>query len=169
MGTGASEEEAKRDLCRAVADRKIRVRVRIAASNDRRGPLFSSGNVDVPGHLTLSDLDWVQSRPLKKWSIGPRPGEHYAWIEGWKDRPLDLIQLSTADVIEVLCGGQGSATIRPETSTMEVSRSDAGERKRGPRPKKLEKVKQAMRDEIRQGRQTSDELRRMLEKHLAGC
>jgi hypothetical protein len=99
MATGVSEDEAKTDLCRAVADRKIGVRVRIATS----GKLFTGGNVSVPPHLTPGDLDWVQSRPLVKWPTGPRPGEHYSWPEGWENRPLDLIELSTADVVEILC------------------------------------------------------------------
>jgi hypothetical protein len=124
MDAGASEEEAKRDLCGAVADQTIRVRVRIAESDDRRGQLFSDGNVGVPGQLRPSDLDWVQSRPFAKWSIGPRPGEHYSWIEGWKDRALDLIELSTADVIEILCssgdGKTSSGTARDETAAIKA-------------------------------------------------
>ena len=102
MAMGAGEGEAKTDLCRAVADRKIDVRVRIAGT----GKVFSDGNVGVPPHLSAGDLDWVKSRPLAQWSIGPRLGEHYAWLEGWKNHPLDLIELSTADVIEVLGGGE---------------------------------------------------------------
>jgi len=105
MATGASEDEAKIDLCRAVADRKIDVRVRIAASDDR---CFSNGNVRVPTHLSPGDLDWVQSRPLAQWSIGPKLVEHYTWFENWKVRPLDLIELSTADVMNVLCGDDGA-------------------------------------------------------------
>jgi hypothetical protein len=106
IATGVSEDEAKMDLCRAVADRKIDVRVKISASDyGMRGQVFSDGNVDVPPHLRPSDLDWAQSRPLAEWPIGPRPGEHYAWIGGWKNRPLDLIELWTADVIDILCDG----------------------------------------------------------------
>lgn len=45
MAAGASEDESKLDLCRAVADGKIRVRVRIAGSGNR---VFSGGNVRVP-------------------------------------------------------------------------------------------------------------------------
>jgi hypothetical protein len=99
MATGVSEDEAKTDLCRAVADRKIDVRVRIAAS-DRT---FSDGNVGVPAHLEPRDFDWVQSRPLKPWSIGPKRGEHYEW--DWENRPLDLIELLKADVTKILCTG----------------------------------------------------------------
>jgi hypothetical protein len=167
IATGASEDEAKLDLCGAVADQKIRVRVRIAASDYKRSQVFSGGNVEVPPHLAPGDFDWVLSHPFAQWRIGPKPGQHYAWIEGWKHRPLDLIELSTADVIEILCSNR-SATVRRETSTIELSCSDAGERKRGRRPRKLEKAKQAMCDDIRSGRQTVDGLNQMLEKQLAG-
>jgi hypothetical protein len=122
--TGVSESEAKTDLCRTMADRKIDVRVRIAPTDyGMRGQVFSDGNVDVPPHLKPGDLDWVQSRPFGQWPIGPKPGEHYSWISGWKNRPLDLIEVSTADVIAILCGGAGtndisSATARTETAAI---------------------------------------------------
>ena len=99
VATGVSEDEAKTDLCRAMADRKIDVRVTIAAT----GQVFWDGNIGVPPHLKPSDLDWVHSRPLTQWPIGPRPGEHYTW--NWRDRPIDLIELSTSDVSRILCGG----------------------------------------------------------------
>jgi hypothetical protein len=119
MATGVCEEEAKADLCRAVADRKIDVRVRIATSDyDMPNQVFSDGNVGVPSHLRPEDLDWTHSRPFAKWPIGPKLGQHYAWITRWKDRPLDLIELSTVDVVEILCSGadgkKSSATARHE-------------------------------------------------------
>jgi hypothetical protein len=107
MARGVAEPEAKAHLCRALADRKIDVRVRVAKTATRysmRGRVFSNGNVSVPPYLGANDLDWVGSRPLAQWSIGPRPGD-YAWLDPWQNQPLDLIELSTADVIGVLCGG----------------------------------------------------------------
>jgi len=99
IAPGVAEDEAKTDVCRAMADGKIAVRVRVATSNHGTGGgVYSGGNVGVPPHLGPSDLDWVQSRPLKPWSIGPMPGQHYVWTDGWQDRPIDLIELSTADV-----------------------------------------------------------------------
>jgi hypothetical protein len=124
MATGIDEDEAKADLCRAVADRKIVVRVRTASDYGMRGQVFSDGNVGVPAHLRPGDLDWVQSRPGRaQWSIGPKLGEHYSWISGWENRPLDLIEVSTADVIAILCGGAGandrsSATAGQETAAI---------------------------------------------------
>jgi hypothetical protein len=35
--------------------------------------------------------------------VGPRPGEHYFSIRGWQEQPIDLIEVSTADVTRVLC------------------------------------------------------------------
>jgi hypothetical protein len=105
--TGVSEDEAKTDICRALADGKIGVRVRIAPTDyTMRGRrVFSSGNVGVPSHLKPDDFDWVQSKPFARWGLGPRPGEHYDWIGGWESRQLDLIELSTRDVIDFLCNG----------------------------------------------------------------
>jgi hypothetical protein len=105
MATGASKDQAQTDLCRAMADRKIHVRVRIAPNHYERGRVFSDGNVGVPPHLNPHDFDWVQSRPLAQWSIGPMPGQQYSWLAGWQNRPLDLIELSTSDVTKILCEG----------------------------------------------------------------
>jgi hypothetical protein len=136
IATGVSEDEAKLDLCHAVADRKIDVRVRIAATDyAMRGRVCSDGNVVVPAHLSPGDLDWVQSRPFAQWPIGPRPGEHYFGFT-WENRPLDLIELSTADVIEVLCGGAGyhsgnEPTARAGKQKSRSKRQPALERARG--------------------------------------
>jgi hypothetical protein len=107
MATGVTEDEAKADLCRAVADGKIAVRVRVATSDHgMRGQVFSDGNVGVPPHLGPNDLNWVLSRPLKPWSIGPKLVEHYSWSGGWQERPLDLIELWATDVVKILCSGR---------------------------------------------------------------
>jgi hypothetical protein len=52
---------------------------------------------------------------LTQWQIGPRPGEHYLWTGGWEKRMLDLVELSTADVINTLCAGNagGGSPDRP--------------------------------------------------------
>lgn len=109
MATGVSENEAKIGLCHAMADRKINVRVRIAASDyGMRGQVFSDGNVRVPPHLMPGDLDWEQSRPIGQWPIGPKPGEHYHWVHGWENWPIDLLELSTVNVTDRLCGGRAN-------------------------------------------------------------
>jgi dsDNA-specific endonuclease/ATPase MutS2 len=107
----------------------------------------------------------MRSCPLNPWSIGPSGPESYTWLVGWHDHSLDLIELSTADVTEILCGKR-TATGGHETSALVVSHSDIKKRKRGSPPKKFEETKRAMSDHLRQGQETVDGLRRMLEKEL---
>jgi hypothetical protein len=106
---GVSEEQARLDLCGALADRKLGVRVRVEG-----GRLFANGNVGVPSHLHPDDFDWKRSRPLSHWLIGPQLGEHYSWQSGWQKHPIDLIEVSTADVLDVLCDAvrESSADVR---------------------------------------------------------
>jgi hypothetical protein len=111
MATGVSEDEAKLDLCRAMADRKIDVQVRIAQNADSfRGKAFSGRNVEVPRHPSPDDFDWSRSCPLKPWPIVPVGPQHYTWPGGWRDRPIDLIELSTSDVSRILCGSLSNDT-----------------------------------------------------------
>jgi hypothetical protein len=110
MASGVNEQQAKADICNAVADRKIVARVVIDKSHLLDGGrTFSGGNVGIPPRLNATDFDWAQSRPFKQWSIGPVPPQHYTWIGGWQDRPISLIELSTADVRAVLCEASGTA------------------------------------------------------------
>lgn len=95
-----TEEETKADLCHAVADAKIRVRVRIAAIDRELGGQFLHGdNVQVPPLLKPDDFDWEQSRPRHRWSVGPAGPQSYTrpyWT--WERREIDLIELATSDV-----------------------------------------------------------------------
>src|SRR5262245_12305364 len=113
MATGASEEEAKTDLCRAVADGKVRVRVRTATSHHKGARVFSDANVAVPVHLAPHDFDWARSRPIARWRIGPKLGEHYFWDS--ENLPLDFIELWRADVAQLLCNPDGGK-VPPATS-----------------------------------------------------
>ena len=81
--------ESKIAICKAVADKKIGVRVTVDRRHHRHsGTTFTGGNVDVPARLNPDDFDWTQSRPLQPWRIGPRPGEHYTWIGGWNPKSM---------------------------------------------------------------------------------
>jgi hypothetical protein len=113
MATGATDDDAKLDICRAVADQKVSIRVTVTHSYDHAmgGKVLSGGNVDVPARLDPDDFDWVRSRPLKRWPVGPRLIEHYMWTSGWSARSLDLIELSTRDVRRTLCGDDLAAQL----------------------------------------------------------
>jgi hypothetical protein len=98
--TGLRGDEAKTDLCHAVADGKIRVRLTVDAHAPLIGGRVLSGdNISVPLRLTPDDFDWVNSRPCKRWSVGPNGPQHYShpWWD-WQTQPIDLIELATADV-----------------------------------------------------------------------
>ena len=103
MATGVIEDEAKTDLCRGVADGKINVRLKVAASASHIGGRVLRGdNINVPPHLTPGDFDWVQSRPHNPWPVGPNGPQHYTLVWwSWQNQPIDLIELATADVQDI--------------------------------------------------------------------
>jgi hypothetical protein len=156
---GGIEHQAKVDICNAVSDRKIAIRVVIDDSHRLDGgKTYLGGNVGVPPRLNPADFNWARSRPLNPWSIGPMLGQHYSWPNGWEDRPISLIELSTADVINVFSGDT-----RPNSS----DGRPVNLRSAGRKPRKLEKVKEAMKRDIRTRKRTKTMLRDMLEKNLA--
>lgn len=131
MATGVGEDEAKLDLSGAVADGKIRVRVRIEVSDRARGgQIFyggkGNGNVRPPVHLTPIDFDWVRSYPLSPWPIGPRWGERREreWMRGWENWPIDLLELSTADVTNELCVGEQTAQHSSTTAAQDSTATE---------------------------------------------
>jgi hypothetical protein len=104
--TGLTEDKAKRDVCLALSDQKIRVQIRIADTAAGMPGETRSAGVVIPRDLTPDDFDWVLSRPLKPWSIGPASvAEHYFWVSGTESRRIALIKLFRADVTKILCGG----------------------------------------------------------------
>ena len=109
VATSLSEHQAKTDLCRAVADKKIDVRVRVAESDrDMSGVVCSGDWVSVPAHLEPADFDWVLSRPLQAWSVGPPVGP-WSYSDPYlqrKRRQIDSVELATADVQSIFATSQ---------------------------------------------------------------
>lgn len=87
-----TEELAKVDICNAIADREINVRV--CAGVGKRS--YEGGNVYVPERLNPTDFDWGRSRPFRSWEIGPMPGQHYLWDP--ERLPISLVEVFTADL-----------------------------------------------------------------------
>jgi hypothetical protein len=127
---GLSTSEGQRDICRALGDAKIRVQPTI----DQRATEIGSQPVDVP----LSPWRGVRQR-LERQKIGPVPlvpknldPHDFDWENSrpksaWLDNRgfsvgLAKIELLTADVIRVLCGGR----IGRQVSDAVVGGSSAG-------------------------------------------
>jgi hypothetical protein len=132
MATGVTEAGAKFDLCRAISDRKIRVRFLVAKSD---GPglvgerivneVRLGSDAEVPLHLKPDDFEWRQSRPVKPWFENRRR----AIIEpqNWH---LDWIELFRADVTNVLCSSKRENHDGPARAASK-SKSGAGAKARG--------------------------------------
>jgi hypothetical protein len=99
IAAGISKPEAKRDICRAIADRKIRIRVQPAKAEipDAKwfGPAVGS-NVAIPRDLSPRDLDWRKSLPKRPWQHGDHP---------FVQLHLSLIELFSAHVTLLFCAG----------------------------------------------------------------
>ena len=92
---GLSLEDAKIDLCHAIADGRIYQRATLSKSHRTH----VGGIVRSPPHLKPSEIDWQNSRPIGKWSIGPTFSGIDFDDDGYQE--LDLLEVSTADVIEI--------------------------------------------------------------------
>jgi len=179
MAVGSQKQEAKVDICNAVADRKIAVRVLVhEAESGVGGRTLSDSSVSVPPRLTPQDFDWVHSRPLAQWETGPHSVPEL--VEGstwhWRPRKIKLIELFIADIASVLCDRVTSS--RAEGNRIDAPRdvpaplspigrsAPPGERKRGPEPRKRKAVVAKMLSDIESNVITKEELRTMLEKQL---
>jgi hypothetical protein len=129
IASGVAQQQAKIEICQAIADRKIGIRTLMEkGASNVGGKTLMGGNVEVPPRLDPADFDWVKSRPLARWNTGPdarNPTERYFAMWPWKPRSIELIELSTADVGEILCGGAGNPKPQPD----EQSHAAHGEEK----------------------------------------
>jgi hypothetical protein len=92
--TSATEDLAKTDLCRAVADHRINVRARVAASDRDIGGAVCSGDwVLVPAHLKLISTGRSRGRANRGRS-GHRLGPGLTLILIWKENLAKLISSS---------------------------------------------------------------------------
>jgi hypothetical protein len=90
---GVTEDEAKADFCRALNDGKIELKIQIAAGASMEGEhVFRP----PPGlRLDRTRFDWRRSTPLPPTISAYRV----------PDQPVEAMMVSTADVVEHLCGG----------------------------------------------------------------
>jgi hypothetical protein len=136
---GSAEHQACVDICNAVADRKIAVRVLVATpARDVGGKWLWGGNLNVPERLAPDDLDWDRSRPLKPWPTGPTGPESIEALWAWVPRPIELLELSTVDVMYVLCNLRTPAAPALIENQEPTESEPAGKLNRGGRPPKFQ-------------------------------
>src|SRR5262249_18610740 len=181
--TGLSEDEAKADICQAMADRAVKIRIKPekhASTPMRSTEVVDGEKFEIPAEIKPEDMDWERSCPRKPW---PARRGSFAPAGFWD---LEWIELCMSDVANVLCtvpfpGAGGFTSATPETSTamtqsaLEIVHAGSiigpelvgGARRRGVRPMKFERARDAMRSDILEGNLTPSELRDMLEKNLS--
>lgn len=171
--TGATTEDSKRDICRALADRAIKIRCQLnrhLTKHMTSKAVLDGSAFQIPPSIEPSDMDWKISRPTKPWQVErgaySLPGFwHLAWLE-----------LSKPDVTALLCGNQRLSQAhspnlgkdhRKSAADVETNQSPGPERRRGRRPKKLPATIEAMRQEFVAGTLAAAALSDMAEKTLA--
>jgi hypothetical protein len=116
MSVGISKRDAQLDLCRATADRKIKIRYEIgkeivAGIEIPRGHGMAGQviwNMDIiPRPLTPADFDWQKSQPTRPWKMPYNP---VLWH-------LDWIEVSSSDVTRVLIANRNNAPEKPKAQT----------------------------------------------------
>ena len=119
---GVGQNQAKLDLCRAIADHKISIRVRIASADPLGGRVCDSHHceVEIPPHLDPSEFDWNRSRPQRAWPTRIQMHQHFSTQWDRMQRHLDLIELFVADVTDVLCLGKDDVKQPAEQSRTRI-------------------------------------------------
>ena len=181
------KEQAQTDLCRAIADGAVKIRCKLKRHKTEftSKAVLEGKDFDISTEIKPEHLDWETSCPVAPWSV--RRGSDT--IPGSWD--LVWIEVCKADVTKVLCVAKepdentrhassetpATSTSRPALESQEMPvgsgpRSTAGPRKpdapgrrRGTRPVKFERAKNAMWNDIQQGLLTVA-LENMIEKIL---
>jgi hypothetical protein len=127
MASGMKESEAKLDLCRAMSDRKIKMRFLVAKEEGLgsleivAGTVRQGSDVDIPSHLDPRDFDWLQSRPLKPWR--DIRGGFSVLATDWR---LEWIEVFRDDVTRVLCGAESGRESPEKHAAREPPRRGRG-------------------------------------------
>ena len=104
LASGLDAERARQQICAAIADGSIEVRVTVdQTERDIPGKIRSGrGQVVPPTHILPDSLDWVRSKTGNSWNTGPNRLESYRILSwGWRPRSIALLELRTGSVIEI--------------------------------------------------------------------
>jgi len=139
IATGLTESEAKRQLCAAIADKTIDVRLILAADTQRGwSEEVSTSEPSIPPHLSPEDIDWGASRPHHQWPPAPqRPGEPASLfalrtMDRLMGRTISLLEVRAQDVERVF-GGSTQEIVARLPADSPTRASSAGAKSRGVR------------------------------------
>jgi hypothetical protein len=132
LATGLEPERAKGQICSAIDDRKIGIRVKVdETDHDIPGKIRTGGKqVEPPLPLDPKDLDWVLSRPKDAWDTGPSQVESYLAGWEWHPRRITLLWLQTADVIDIFCSATGTGASAASKGGIDTQAATASEMQR---------------------------------------
>jgi hypothetical protein len=107
--TGLSSDEARIDICRAIAGGAVKIRGKLKEHLTRHmksDTVLEGINFDIKAEIKSQDLDWEASRPMKPWIVRrgafePSGFWHLEWIE--------LLRTDVERVLHPL-GPRGEAT-----------------------------------------------------------
>ena len=129
MNSSLNEQSAKIQICNAIADGAIAVRVQVDGSDpDIPGMILSGMEVDLPLRLQPANFDWDKSIPLFGVRTGPDEGRGLDPSWKWTRRSIAVLELYTEDVIKIF------ALPSPLSRKAEQSAPLIPERARGGRP-----------------------------------
>jgi len=105
----SSDDDAKRDICNAIADQKIKIRLSLRRHTSKlmtsRGRWLTNEEVEIPSPLEPEDFDFENSRPIKPWAVRREKIPHLAGY--WH---IERIELSKSDVEKLLISSAGSSS-----------------------------------------------------------
>lgn len=121
-GAGRSREEAKTDICQAIADRTVKIQGKLKKHTTRSVTstrVLEGKDFEMPAEIKPADLDWERSRPVNPWVVHR---EIFGFPGYWE---LELIELFRIDVVNVLCtpAERGGPAERTSSKTGTKSRS----------------------------------------------
>jgi hypothetical protein len=110
VARGVQEAKAKADICTAIAEKRLRVRVHADDGNDseRQPAIHEFADVDIPIELNLNRLDWAHSRPAALYPWRTRSTES---VDEWQAPDVTLIEASVEDFVVELCNDISSVRL----------------------------------------------------------
>jgi hypothetical protein len=119
IGTGIGENDAKRDICNAIADRNVRVRIRCSLQPEWK----VSEEVFIPPRLYPEDFWWSESR----WNVAKRPHRYELGLlqdlpDGLRLWEAAYIELCREDVTNALCTALGKTPAKADA----IARNESG-------------------------------------------